>query len=79
MIFELTHRGGAESGFYRGVSSPRVWMTVRRTMWMLKAALFDGAVLADSIVSNGNAAPGQRPKVIAIWKWLPQANTTAPN
>lgn len=79
VVSELARRGGARSGLRRGIGVPRLWVTVRRTVWILVAALFASAAVADGIVPDGNAAPDQRPEVMATWNGLPQVNITAPN
>lgn len=60
-----------------GVS--RLWVTVRRSVWLLGLLMFAGPVMADGIVADGGANPSLRPEVINTQKGLPQVNITAPN
>ncbi|BEO60055.1 hypothetical protein SMQE30_04780 [Serratia marcescens] len=60
-----------------GVS--RLWVTVRRSVWLLGLLMFAGPVMADGIVADGGANPSQRPEVINTQNGLPQVNITAPN
>ncbi|MEL5296033.1 hemagglutinin repeat-containing protein [Serratia nevei] len=57
----------------------RLWVTVRRSVWLLGLLMFAGPVMADGIVADGGANPSQRPEVITTQNGLPQVNITAPN
>lgn len=60
-------------------SGGRLWVTVRRSVWLLGLLMFAGPVLASGIVADGAAAPSQRPDVINTQNGLPQVNIAAPN
>ncbi|KAA5942091.1 filamentous hemagglutinin N-terminal domain-containing protein, partial [Pantoea sp. VH_18] len=79
VVSELARSCSTEPGQSRGNGAPRLWVTLRRTAWLLGLALFAGPALANGIVADGNATPGQRPDVIATQNGLPQVNITAPN
>ncbi len=82
VVSELARSCSTEPGQRRGTGvaeGGRLWVTVRRTVWLLGLALFAGPVMADGIVADGSAVPGQRPEVIATQNGLPQVNITAPN
>jgi len=79
VVSELARSCSTEPGQGRGSGAPRLWVTLRRTAWLLGLALFAGPALANGIVADGNATPGQRPDVIATQNGLPQVNITAPN
>lgn len=79
VVSELARSCSSEPGQSRGAGAPRLWVTLRRTVWLLGLALFAGPAAADGIVADGAAAPGQRPDVIATANGLPQVNITAPN
>ncbi|MCT2387452.1 two-partner secretion domain-containing protein [Erwinia pyrifoliae] len=73
-------RSGSNPPGQRGdIGAPRPWVTVRRWVWLLAVALFDEPAVADGIVADGAAGPGQRPEVIATHNGLLQVNITAPN
>ncbi|AML59001.1 Putative large exoprotein involved in heme utilization or adhesion of ShlA/HecA/FhaA family [Serratia rubidaea] len=77
VVSELARSCSSEPGQSRGGHAPRLWVTVRRAVWLLGLALFAGPALAGGIVADGPA--GQRPEVIATQNGLPQINITAPN
>ncbi|MGL6018837.1 MAG: filamentous hemagglutinin N-terminal domain-containing protein, partial [Gibbsiella quercinecans] len=79
VVSELARSCSSEPGQSHGTGAPRLWVTLRRTVWLLGLALFAGPAAADGIVVDGAAAPGQRPDVIATANGLPQVNITAPN
>lgn len=79
VVSELARSCSTEPGQSRGNGAPRLWVTLRRTAWLLGLALFAGPALANGIVADGNATPGQRPDVIVTQNGLPQVNITAPN
>ncbi|RLM03174.1 hemagglutinin repeat-containing protein [Gibbsiella quercinecans] len=79
VVSELARSCSSEPGQSRGAGAPRLWVTLRRTVWLLGLALFAGPAAADGIVADSAAAPGQRPDVIATANGLPQVNITAPN
>ncbi|MDT0177400.1 filamentous hemagglutinin N-terminal domain-containing protein [Enterobacter sp. BRE11] len=79
VVSELARSCSTEPGQSCGTGAPRLWVTLRRAAWLLALALFAGPALANGIVADGNATPGQRPAVIATQNGLPQVNITAPN
>ena len=79
VVSELARSCSTEPGQSRGSGAARLWVTLRRTAWLLGLALCAGPALANGIVADGNATPGQRPDVIATQNGLPQVNITAPN
>ncbi|WP_447885274.1 hemagglutinin repeat-containing protein [Serratia fonticola] len=82
VVSELTRSCSTEPGQRRGsgiTDGSRVWVTVRRAVWLLGLAMFAGPVMAEGIVADGAAPPSQRPEVIATQNGLPQVNITAPN
>ena len=82
VVSELAHSCSAKPGQRRGsgiTDGNRVWVTVRRVVWLLGLAMFAGSVRAEGIVADGAAPPSQRPEVIATRNGLPQVNITTPN
>ncbi|BEO61579.1 hemagglutinin-like protein [Serratia marcescens] len=79
VVSELARSCSTESGQSRSAGAPRLWVTVRRSVWMLGLALFAGPTMADGIVADGAANPSLRPEVIATQNGLSQVNITAPN
>ncbi|MGC0864187.1 hemagglutinin repeat-containing protein [Pantoea agglomerans] len=79
VVSELARSCSTEPGQSRGNGAPRLWVTLRRAAWLLGMALFAGPAMANGIVADSNATPGQRPDVIATQNGLPQVNITAPN
>ncbi|MGC1032170.1 hemagglutinin repeat-containing protein [Pantoea agglomerans] len=79
VVSELARSCSTEPGQSRGNGTPRLWVTLRRAAWLLGMALFAGPAMANGIVADSNATPGQRPDVIATQNGLPQVNITAPN
>ncbi|WP_435954718.1 hemagglutinin repeat-containing protein [Dryocola sp. BD626] len=82
VVSELARSCSTEPGQRQGAGITdvsRLWVTVRRSAWLLGLALFAGPAMADGIVADGRAAPGQRPEVIATQNGLPQVNIAAPN
>ncbi|MDR3434302.1 MAG: filamentous hemagglutinin N-terminal domain-containing protein, partial [Rouxiella aceris] len=79
IVPEIARSCSTDSGQSRGPGTARLWVTVRRGAWLLSLLLFTSPVLAAGIVADNNAAPGQRPDVIATQNGLPQVNITAPN
>ncbi|MGP4129261.1 filamentous hemagglutinin N-terminal domain-containing protein [Pantoea tagorei] len=57
----------------------RLWVTVRRSAWLLALLMFADPVMAGGIVADGAASRAQRPEVITTQNGLPQVNITAPN
>ncbi|MEN5018814.1 hemagglutinin repeat-containing protein, partial [Erwinia sp. Eh17-17] len=78
VVSELARSCSSEPGQTNGSGAPRLWVTVRRAVWMLGLSLFAVPALAGGIVADGQAA-GQSPQVIATQNGLPQVNITAPN
>ena len=78
VVSELARSCSTEPGQRRGTGAPRLWVTLRRTVWLLGLAMFASPATA-GIVADGRAAPGQRPAVIATQNGLPQVNIVAPN
>ncbi|OTA16719.1 hemagglutinin-related protein [Xenorhabdus beddingii] len=79
VVSELARSCSTAPGQRRGSGGKRLWVTVRRAVWLLGAALFAGPVWADGIVADGQAAAAQRPEVITTQNGLPQVNINAPN
>ncbi|MBK0003574.1 hemagglutinin repeat-containing protein [Erwinia sp. S38] len=79
VVSELARSCSTEPGQSRGNGAPRLWVTVRRAVWMLGLAIVAGPAIAGGIVADGSAAPGLRPQVIATQNGLSQVNITAPN
>lgn len=82
VVSELARSTSNEPGQHRGTciaGRNRLWVTLRRTVWLLGLAMFAGPVMANGIVADGSAAPGLRPEVIATRNGLAQVNITAPN
>ncbi|MNG65607.1 Filamentous hemagglutinin [compost metagenome] len=79
VVSELARSCSTEPGQSRGGGAPRLWVTLRRVVWLLGLALFAGPAVAGGIVADGGAAAGQRPDVMATQNGLPQVNITAPN
>jgi len=82
VVSELARSCSTEPGQRCGsgiTDGNRVWVTVRRAVWLLGLAMFAGPVIAGGIVADGGAPPSQRPEVIATQNGLPQVNITAPN
>ena len=80
--FELARSCSSEPGQRVGsgiTGGGRLWVTVRRAVWLLGLALFAGPAMADGIVADGAANPALRPEVINTQNGLPQVNITAPN
>ncbi|WP_210453582.1 hemagglutinin repeat-containing protein [Pantoea ananatis] len=79
VVSELARSCSNEPGQARGTGAARVWVTLRRSGWLISLMLFNGQAFADGIVADGNAAAGLRPEVINTQNGLPQVNITAPN
>ncbi|ANS44140.1 hemagglutinin repeat-containing protein [Serratia inhibens] len=79
VVSELARSCSTEPGQSRGGGAPRLWVTLRRVVWLFGLALFAGPAVAGGIVADGGAAAGQRPDVMATQNGLPQVNITAPN
>ena len=79
VVSELARSCSTEPGQSRGSAAPRLWVTVRRAVWMLGLAIAAGPAIAGGIVADGSAASGLRPQVIATQNGLSQVNITAPN
>ncbi|WP_336756989.1 hemagglutinin repeat-containing protein [Pantoea sp. USHLN298] len=79
VVSELARSCSTEPGQSGGNGSARLWVTLRRATWLLGLALFAGPAMANGIVADSNATPGQRPDIIATQNGLPQVNITAPN
>uniref|UniRef100_UPI0007899975 hemagglutinin repeat-containing protein n=1 Tax=Erwinia persicina TaxID=55211 RepID=UPI0007899975 len=78
VVSELARSCSSEPGQTRATGAPRLWVTVRRVIWMLGLTLCAGTATAGGIVADGQAG-AQRPQVIATQNGLPQVNITAPN
>ncbi len=82
VVSELARSCSSEPGQRIGsgiTAGSRLWVTVRRSVWLLGLLMFAGPVMADGIVADGSANPSQRPEVINTQNGLPQVNITAPN
>ncbi|WP_313656143.1 hemagglutinin repeat-containing protein, partial [Pantoea sp.] len=79
VVSELARSCSTEPGQRQGIGTPRLWVILRRTAWLLGLALFAGPAVANGIVADNSARPDQRPEVIATQNGLPQVNITAPN
>ncbi|MGB8664136.1 MAG: hemagglutinin repeat-containing protein, partial [Serratia inhibens] len=79
VVSELARSCSTEPGQSRGGGAPRLWVTLRRAVWLLGLALFAGPAVAENIVADGGAAAGRRPDVMVTQNGLPQVNITAPN
>lgn len=79
VVSELARSCSTEPGQSRGNGAPRLWVTVRRTVWLLGLAIAAGPAIAGGIVADGSASPGLRPQVITTQNGLSQVNITAPN
>ncbi|HEI9902193.1 TPA: hemagglutinin repeat-containing protein [Serratia marcescens] len=82
VVSELARSCSSEPGQRIGsgiTGGSRLWVTVRRSVWLLGLLMFAGSVMADGIVADGGANPSQRPEVITTQNGLPQVNITAPN
>ncbi|HIF6671219.1 TPA: hemagglutinin repeat-containing protein, partial [Serratia marcescens] len=82
VVSELARSCSSEPGQRIGsgiTGGSRLWVTVRRSVWLLGLLMFAGPVMADGIVADGGANPSQRPEVITTQNGLPQVNITAPN
>ncbi|MDC9589540.1 hemagglutinin repeat-containing protein [Xenorhabdus sp. XENO-10] len=79
VVSELARSCSTAPGQRRGIGASRLWVTVRRAVWLLGAALFAGQALADGIIADRQVAPVQRPEVITTQNGLPQVNINAPN
>ncbi|WP_368926921.1 hemagglutinin repeat-containing protein [Serratia marcescens] len=82
VVSELARSCSSEPGQRIGsgiTTGRRLWVTLRRSVWLLGLLMFAGPVMADGIVADGGANPSQRPEVINTQNGLPQVNITAPN
>uniref|UniRef100_A8GJ82 Filamentous haemagglutinin family outer membrane protein n=1 Tax=Serratia proteamaculans (strain 568) TaxID=399741 RepID=A8GJ82_SERP5 len=82
VVSELARSCSSEPGQRIGsgiTGGSRLWVTVRRSVWLLGLLMFAGPVMADGIVADGAANPAQRPEVINTQNGLPQVNITTPN
>ncbi len=82
VVSELARSCSSEPGQRIGsgiTTGRRLWVTLRRSVWLLGLLMFAGPVMADGIVADGGANPSQRPEVINTQSGLPQVNITAPN
>ncbi|WP_426784401.1 hemagglutinin repeat-containing protein [Serratia sp. 2C06] len=82
VVSELARSCSSEPGQRIGsgiTTGSRLWVTVRRSVWLLGLLMFASPVMADGIVADGAANPSQRPEVINTQNGLPQVNITAPN
>ncbi|BEM72501.1 hemagglutinin-like protein [Serratia marcescens] len=82
VVSELARSCSSEPGQRIGsgiTGGSRLWVTVRRSVWLFGLLMFAGPVMADGIVADGGANPSQRPEVINTQNGLPQVNITAPN
>ena len=82
VVSELARSCSSEPGQRIGsgiTGGSRLWVTVRRSVWLLGLLMFAGPVMADGIAADGGANPSQRPEVINTQNGLPQVNITAPN
>jgi len=61
VVSELARSCSNEPGQRLGTGitdANRLWVTVRRVVWLLGLAMFAGPVMANGIVTDGTAAPG---------------------
>ncbi|AVD63303.1 hemagglutinin repeat-containing protein [Serratia sp. CY49633] len=82
VVSELARSCSSEPGQRIGsgiTGGSRLWVTVRRSVWLLGLLMLAGPVMADGIVADGGANPSQRLEVITTQNGLPQVNITAPN
>lgn len=82
VVSELARSVSNPPGQYRAAGiarGSRLWVTLRRTVWLLGMAMFAGPAMASGIVADGSAASGQRPEVILTQNGLQQVNISAPN
>ncbi|NBM94270.1 MULTISPECIES: hemagglutinin repeat-containing protein [unclassified Proteus (in: enterobacteria)] len=79
VVSELTKSCSTEAGQTRGSQGTRIWVTLRRSAFLLWLALGSPYVLANGIVADNNAPQNQRPEVINTQNGLPQVNISAPN
>ncbi|MGI0464744.1 hemagglutinin repeat-containing protein [Serratia marcescens] len=82
VVSELARSCSSEPGQRIGsgiTTGSRLWVTLRRSVWLLGLLMFASPVMADGIVADGAANPSQRPEVINTQNGLPQVNITAPN
>ncbi|WP_437615214.1 hemagglutinin repeat-containing protein [Erwinia sp. V71] len=82
VVSELARSCSSEPGQRIGsgiTAGSRLWVTVRRSAWLLGLLMFAGPVMAGGIVADGGANPALRPEVINTQNGLPQVNITAPN
>lgn len=79
VVSELARSCSSQPGQSRGTGGARLWVTVRRALWLIGLALFVEPVLANGIVADGQLAPAQRPEVINTQNGLQQVNINAPN
>ncbi|MGQ6291276.1 hemagglutinin repeat-containing protein [Serratia sp. IR-2025] len=82
VVSELARSCSSEPGQRIGsgiTAGRRLWVTVRRPVWLLGLLMFAGPVMADGIVADGGANPSLRPEIINTQNGLPQVNITAPN
>ncbi|PQQ24549.1 filamentous hemagglutinin [Photorhabdus luminescens] len=77
VVSELARGCNTTAGQRCGVS--RLWVTVRRAVWLLGMALFTGQASAGGIMADEQAAHARRPEVIVTQNGLPQVNINAPN
>ncbi|MGV8927788.1 MAG: hemagglutinin repeat-containing protein, partial [Ewingella sp.] len=80
VVSELARSGSTMPGQSRTTGGPtRLWVTLRRSMWLIGLALFAGPAIANGIIADGQLAPAQRPEVISTQNGLQQVNINAPN
>ncbi|WP_431225573.1 filamentous hemagglutinin N-terminal domain-containing protein [Serratia sp. L9] len=79
VVSELARSCSTHPGQSRSAGGARLWVTLRRAMWLIGLALFTGPVLANGIVADNQAAPALRPEVINTQNGLQQVNINAPN
>ncbi|MHA7848748.1 hemagglutinin repeat-containing protein [Serratia sp. D1N4] len=79
VVSELARSCSTQPGQSRSAGGARLWVTVRRSLWLIGLALCTEPVLANGIVADGQLAPAQRPEVINTQNGLPQVNINAPN
>lgn len=79
VVSELARSCSTMPGQSRGTGGARLWVTLRRAMWLIGLALFADPVLANGIVADNQIAPEHRPEVINTQNGLQQVNINAPN
>ena len=79
VVPDIARSYSTQPGQSQASGVPRLWVTIRRSLWMLSLAMFTAPLFAAGIVADNSAVTGQRPEVINTQNGLPQVNITAPN